>query len=141
MRLVIVITLVLGLVGCAVKPQPIDFGKDACVYCKMNIVDQQHAAELVTKKGKVFKYDAIECMLKDTQRNHNEVVSLYLVVDYLDPSGFIDATTAYYLVSEAIPSPMGEYLSAFSDESKTRALVKTDEDHVYNWTEINKVIK
>ena len=29
----------------------------------MTIVDRQHAAEAVTSKGKVFKFDAIECMV------------------------------------------------------------------------------
>ncbi len=53
------------LVSCKVEESPINYGKDACKYCKMKIVDQQHAAEIVTKKGKPFKYDAIECMVRD----------------------------------------------------------------------------
>ena len=62
------------IIGCEVKPQEIAYGQDACHFCKMTIVDRQHAAELVTVKGKAFKYDAIECMMNHLKRwNHPEV--------------------------------------------------------------------
>lgn len=141
MKYLAILFLLVAAVGCSVKPQPINFGKDACVFCKMNIVDKQHAAELVTNKGKVFKYDAIECLLQDTERNKEDEVSLYLVVDYLNPEGFIDATKATYLVSEAIPSPMGAYLSAFKEQSKAKDFVKTEDDKLYSWSEIQQGIQ
>ena len=33
----------------------------------MTIVDNKHSAELVTTKGKVYKFDAIECMIRHLQ--------------------------------------------------------------------------
>ena len=36
--------------ACSVEPVEINYGEDACEFCKMNIVDKQHAAELVTPK-------------------------------------------------------------------------------------------
>ena len=60
------------LAACQPSPKPIEYGSDMCDYCKMTIVDQQHAAELVTTKGKAFKFDAIEsCSI---------VISLYLIL-------------------------------------------------------------
>ena len=141
MKPIVLFLLLVLICGCSIKPQPIDFGKDACVYCKMNIVDQQHAAEIVTNKGKVFKYDAIECMLKDIERNSAKETNMYLVMDYLNPQGFIDATQATYLVSEAIPSPMGAYLSAFTKKEEAMELVKSENDKVYDWSGINNLIK
>ena len=61
----IVTILFLSLAACTVAPVPINFGSDGCHFCKMTIVDKQHAAELVTSKGKAYKYDAIECMIDD----------------------------------------------------------------------------
>lgn len=55
------------LSACTPKAQSITYGADMCHFCKMNIVDVQHASEIVTKKGKVFKYDAIECMLNSEE--------------------------------------------------------------------------
>ncbi len=59
----LLLSLLFFVVGCSVEESPINYGKDACNFCKMNIVDKQHAAEIVTSKGKPFKYDAIECMV------------------------------------------------------------------------------
>lgn len=93
--------------SCQVKPQEIDYGKDGCHYCKMTIVDNQHAAELVTKKGKAFKYDAIECMVNDLKQKENNSVELFYVNDYGNPGKFVPAKEATYLISKKIPSPMG----------------------------------
>ena len=122
------------LTGCSSGPQPINYGQDACVYCKMTIVDKQHAAQLVTKTGKAFKYDAIECMMNDLKEwEHPEVIH-YLVSDYTSPGELADATNAYYLISESIPSPMGEFLTAFENENDRKEILKDVSGETYNWT-------
>jgi copper chaperone NosL len=84
----------------------------------MTIVDNQHAAQLVTNKGKNYKYDAIECMINDLNNWNRPPVNVHLVADYANPGTLTDALTANYLISEEIPSPMGANLSAFSSESE-----------------------
>ena len=100
------------LTSCDIKPQPINFGEDACHFCKMTIVDKQHAAQIVTKKGKAYKFDAVECMLNHLEDIDTTEIELFLVTDYLDPGFLIDATSSHYIISENIPSPMGEFLSS-----------------------------
>ena len=56
------------ITGCEVSPQPIDYGNEVCDFCKMTIVDTQHATEIVTKKGKTYKFDASECMVNFMNR-------------------------------------------------------------------------
>ena len=51
-----IFALLIFLIGCTVSPKPIDYGNDGCHFCKMTIVDKVHAAEIVTKKGKVFEH-------------------------------------------------------------------------------------
>ena len=53
------------LVSCTVEPEPINYGGDQCEFCKMNVVDKAHAAQYVTSKGKQFKFDAIECLVRE----------------------------------------------------------------------------
>ena len=48
----LLIPILLITVSCKVEPDEIEYGKDGCHFCKMTIVDNQHAAELVTAKGK-----------------------------------------------------------------------------------------
>ena len=126
------------LIGCSVKPQPIDYGNDACHFCRMTIVDNQHAAQLVTVKGKAFKYDAIECMLNHLNKWDHPEVKYHLVNDYSTPGALIDATQAYYVVTEAIPSPMGEFLTAFEDSDDRDQVITTSGDESHSWDSIKK---
>ncbi len=121
----IFLILLLFLVGCTIEPQPINYGTDACNYCKMNIVDNQHAAEFVTAKGKVYKFDAIECLLNQAKEFEEAPIELYLITDYANPGELTDAVTATYLISESIPSPMGGFLTGFA--SKDAALEVSNE--------------
>lgn len=127
--------LSVSISSCSVKPVKIEYGKDTCHYCKMTIVDKTHAAETVTLKGKVFKYDAIECMLNDLAEKDKNAFSYILVTDYLSPEKLIDAVDATYLISQQIKSPMGENLSAFEETPKGY------EGSLYTWQEINEHFK
>src|SRR4051794_36666745 len=49
--------------SCTSGPQPINYGKDACDFCKMNIVDPQFAAQCLNTKGKSFHFDDVHCMV------------------------------------------------------------------------------
>lgn len=124
------------LTACSIEPVPIDYGKDACHYCKMNIVDRQHAAEIVTKKGKAFKYDSIECMLNDFKNRDKNEIALFLIADYATPGKFVDATKATYLISDAIPSPMGANLTGFERKENAIKIQKEKSGTLYSWNEL-----
>jgi len=123
-------------ISCTIQPQKIEYGKDACHFCRMNIVDQQHAAQMVTKKGKAFKFDATECMINYLKETDTEQVGLLLVADYNNPSDLIDANLATFIISENIPSPMGEFLSAVPTKEEALSLKKTKEGDIYTWDEL-----
>lgn len=136
MKLFYITLSILFMAACSIEPQEINYGQDACSYCKMNIVDMQHAAEIVTKKGKVFKYDAIECMIRDTKNNNVDNVSLYLVMDYNNPNTFLNAEEASYLISEKVPSPMGGNLSAFNKKSDANKMKEEFLGEIYTWNSV-----
>jgi copper chaperone NosL len=91
---------------------------------------------LVTKKGKAFKFDATECMMNHLKEVDSETVALFLVNDYNAPGEIIDATRATYLISENIPSPMGEYLSAFVDKESAQYAQEINEGELLTWQEL-----
>jgi copper chaperone NosL len=102
----------------------------------MTIVDRQHAAQLVTKKGKTFKFDAIECMLNHMKEIDTSTVALYLCNYYSEPGEFISSEKATYLISDNIPSPMGEFLTAF-DSVESASMAKEENGGVlYSWNEL-----
>lgn len=135
-----ILTLLL-VSSCKVEPEQINYGKDTCHYCSMTIVDHQHASELVTAKGKVYKYDAIECLINDLKKRDSSEVGLLLVNDYSHPSELISAESATYLISEGVPSPMGAFLSAFSNKATAEAVKSEKGGEIFNWQEVKKQIK
>jgi copper chaperone NosL len=134
MRKRILLLLFLAVVAsCKIGPEPIAYGSDGCHFCRMTIVDKQHAAELVTDKGKVYKFDAVECMLNMLREFDQEKVGILLVNDYASPGILTDATQATFLISENIPSPMGAFLSAFGTEAKARKVQEQYGGALLSW--------
>ncbi|MCR9264271.1 MAG: nitrous oxide reductase accessory protein NosL [Flavobacteriaceae bacterium] len=134
-------TILCLIIGCSVGPKPIDYGHVGCHYCSMTIVDKQHAAQLVTKKGKVFNFDAIECMINHLKDEDESTMALFLVNDFDQPGELADATKTSYLISENIPSPMGAFLSAFSVEQAAQHALDENGGELYTWAEIKERFK
>jgi len=103
----------------------------------MTIVDKQHASQIVTDKGKAFNFDAIECMLNHVKEvEASTSIALYMVNDYNEPGELIDATQAAFLITEAIPSPMGAFLTAFKTSEAANQLLKQNGGEVFSWKEL-----
>ena len=131
-----ILALLLLTFSCNVTPQPIVYGNDGCSFCTMTIVDKVHAAEIVTKKGKVYKFDATECMINFTKEFNTSEIQLYLSNNYTEPEILIDATKATFLISEQIPSPMGAFLSAFKNKSDAEKFQADNGGQLYTWNQL-----
>ena len=131
-----IFALLLLFLSCNVSPQPINYGSDGCHFCKMTIVDKVHAAEIVTKKGKVYKFDATECMINFMNEFDTSEIQLYLSNNYTEPEALIDATKATFLISENIPSPMGAFLSAFKAKEDATKTQSDKGGTLYTWEEL-----
>ncbi len=129
------------LVACQPSPKPIEYGSDMCDFCKMTIVDHQHAAEAVTAKGKVFKFDAIECLSNFMEQESKTEYSFLLVNDYHAPKELIDAKTSFYLISKNLPSPMGAFLTAFNSKAAAMEIQKAKEGEVFEWENLQVYLK
>lgn len=133
LKLFIGTAILLLTISCKVAPEPIEYGKDQCDFCKMNIVDKTHAAQFVTAKGKQFKFDAIECMINYLDQSNEEKIAILLVADYGNPGEMTDAEKATYLISPAIKSPMGANLSAFSEKKLAEEAQQKHAGELFAW--------
>ena len=131
------IVILLGIISCKVEPRAIEYGKDQCDFCLMNIVDKTHATQYVTKKGKQFKFDAIECMINNLGDKNEGDIAILLVTDFRKPGVMMDAKTASYLISEEIKSPMGANLSASTLE-KIKELQQKHTGEIFTWETIKE---
>lgn len=129
------------LLGCTNTPKPIAYGSDGCHFCSMTIVDKQHAAQFMTKKGRSYTFDAAECMINHLKEIDQTTVATFLVNDYSTPGKTIDATKATYLISKNIPSPMGEYLTAFANFEAAEYAQRENGGELLNWEKVQTRFK
>ena len=125
------------LTACSHGPEPIRYGKDACTHCKMTIMDKRFAAELITAKGKVFKFDATECMsgfLKENSSVANDAGAIFLVNNFIQPGQFADARKSFFLRDSSLSSPMGGNLAAFVSRSAAEAAKKDKSAQIFDWS-------
>jgi len=130
------------LSSCGGGPQPIRFGEDACDNCRMIISDPRFGAQLVTDKGKAYKFDDISCYwkYKKNQQLTDETISQALVIDYNRPKMMIDVKAACILQADAIKSPMASKLAAFGLEKDCIKLQKKWNASRYSWAESANLI-
>lgn len=104
--------------GCTAKQEAINFGKDVCAHCHMVISDEKYGAEIVTKTGKIFKFDSAECMIDYLSENSAEIndsnPQLY-VINFARPGDLITAREAFFLHDKGYHSPMGGNLAVFDN--------------------------
>ncbi len=132
--------LMLALNSCSTDAEPIKFGTDNCHFCKMTISDIHYGAEVVTKKGKVYKFDDTHCIvafIKSNTVEQSQIGKSYLV-DFAGNGQLIDATTAYLFKSEELRSPMGGNVSAFSSQDGLTSISKQYKGSSLSWKELVK---
>lgn len=103
-------------------PQPLKLNIDSCDFCKMNISSGKHGAEIVTQKGRVYKFDDIGCMIRYAKENNETKIKDYFVNDFSKANEFIRAEQSVFLQGGTIQSPMNSKIIAFTtlEEAKTQ---------------------
>jgi len=137
------IFLVIGCLGCTPHSEAINYGQDSCQYCQMIIVDQRYACELVTAKGKVYMFDAVECLINFTHNRsiQNPDIHFQLVTSYDQPGKLIAAGNCQYLRSAQMPSPMGMFLTPFEKMETAMKFQARHGGKIYDWVLLNDQFK
>ena len=130
--------LLLLLAGCKVEPKPIAYGAANCAHCSMTVADNRYGAELVNDKGKAYFFDSAECLAAyiNEQPEQGQKAAFLLVTDYVRPGQLVDARAAYFLRSEALPSPMGMNLTALADAATAGKMQQEHGGQVLNWDQV-----
>jgi len=130
------------LMGCNPKAEKINFGKDQCAECKMTIVDTKFGAEILTKKGKTYKFDDTHCIAAFLERRGVELSNIYHVffVDYNGNNELVDVDSAEFVVSSRLKSPMGG-AAAFRNlaEAKKKS-AEIEGSRVTNWATLYNIL-
>lgn len=142
-KILLPLILSLSWIACTPEIVPIDYGADNCDNCMMTISDQRYGAELLTQKGKAYKFDAIECLAAFHINPANaklEIHSLW-VTEFSNPGGLIRAEEATFLKSTTLKSPMGLYLSGHATKQAAQAVQAGHEGELLNWPQVESFVK
>lgn len=138
------LVLFLGLlfISCGLEPEPIKYGKDLCAHCNMKIMDKRYGAELVTSKGKIYKFDSPECLIDYIHQNSlsDSEISFTLVTGYNEPEKLINAYEAAFIISPKLPSPMGAFLTAFTNTKEAKKKIDEVGGELFDWNTIKTKI-
>jgi copper chaperone NosL len=123
-------------------PQPIANTGKACDYCRMTISDERFGGQLITRKGKAYAFDSIECLASFylQQPTASEGSSVW-VADYANPGQWVDAKTAVFARSEAHQSPMGLNLVSFAANADKAALPSDARGATLRWPEVLAIVQ
>ena len=127
--------------SCAKGPQPVEIGKDACDYCKMTIADPRFGGEIITAKGKVYKFDDMHCFssfIEEQKIAKNDIKEMY-VVDYSGDHGLVKVDEGLLMYkSDLLRSPMGGNIAGFSSRDSLAVVMKKFNGYVLNWDALIK---
>jgi copper chaperone NosL len=100
------------------EPKPIKLNADSCDFCKMTISNAKFASELITEKGRYYKFDDASCMIKYAKEKPTVKIKSFFVMNYLNDKQFIAVEKAFYLSGGTINGPMGGKVIAFDSKEK-----------------------
>ncbi len=122
--------------SCSSSSEEIKHGQDSCELCHMSISDPRFAAEILTQKGRVYKFDSISCLLNFYHKGLKEEPKTVFVADYLPPHNLIDATTAYFFDSPDLTGPMGPTPIASANLVELQKVSETFKGVMKDWKDI-----
>jgi copper chaperone NosL len=119
-------------------PGVIHYDIDACESCRMTIADARFAAQLVTRTGKVYRFDDPGCVVAFLASNHiaaTDVHSIWMN-DYANPDTRVNANDAVFVVSDRIKAPMNGGMAAFATRASAASLQSTIGGVLRSWSEV-----
>ncbi len=134
------LVIMISLFSCNIGPEPINTGVDNCYFCKMTISDARFGAELVTRKGKIYKFDDSRCLfdfLKTNELRTGEIKNIYFS-DFCGLHELINVKETLFLQSDKFRGPMGGNIAAFKVQDSLRKIQVQINGINITWTEIKK---
>lgn len=119
-----VLAMLTFFTACSSGPEPIRYGSDNCHHCKMTMMDKRFGAEIVTNKGRIYKFDDLNCLVRYLKSGEvpSENIAQILSIDFKKNGQFVAVQQAFFLQNEAVKSPMRGDIASFSDKNDLEAV-------------------
>jgi copper chaperone NosL len=130
------------LAGCAPSgPVPIAYGEDTCALCVMTVSDERYGTELITRKGRAYMFDSVECMANFYLKQDPAEVASMWVTDFRNPGQLLPLAHATFLRSPDLRSPMGMNLTAFGEGAEPSSLLAEYGGEILDWEGVLNVVR
>ncbi len=129
--------------SCSSQPEPFKYGQDICYTCKMGIVDPKFGGEILTVKGKVYKFDDVHCMalfLKSGTITKEEIKET-LVINFETGKEFLDANRSFFVLSPLVKSPMSGNAAAFASKEAAEKFNAEVKGNIVTWQHFSEQLK
>jgi len=131
------------LLSCEPSVQSINYGQDGCSYCRMTIVEDHYGSEIVTQKGKVYKFDSIECLsafVLKKQIAEEDIHELYFT-DLEDAGHLYPKSELIFVQAKKLNSPMGLNLSAYRNPQTAANVAELYFGDTLNWKQVQDFVE
>lgn len=123
--------------SCTAKgPEPIQFHKDNCGHCKMTIADPKFSAEVITAKGRVYKFDDLNCMVNFCRENQITEEALQYFADYETPYTLTLVHQLHFVADPNLKSPMAGNIAGYSKKESADLAASKASAQSTSWEEI-----
>lgn len=129
--------------SCSSQPEPFKYGQDICFTCKMGIVDPKFGGEILTVKGKVYKFDDVHCMalfLNSGAITKGEIKET-LVINFETGKEFLDANRSFFVLSPLVKSPMSGNAAAFASKEAAEKFNAEVKGNIVTWQHFSEQLK
>ena len=126
--------------SCSPGVEPIVAGRDNCSLCKMGISDVKYGGEIVTKKGKAYKFDDLHCLLsylKSDPAIQEQVKDIY-VVDFSGNHSLVNINKSFFLQGDDIHGPMNGNVIAFQNRDSLKSAATRLSATDISWEQLKK---
>jgi copper chaperone NosL len=106
-------------------------------------MDPKFGAEIITTKGKVYKFDDMICFqqfLRSGILSDKEIRSK-LVINFEKPDDFMDLNKAFFIISPTIKSPMSSGAAGFESRATAEKANTLLQGEVLTWNSLSEKIK
>lgn len=143
MKNIISIFFILFFISCSTEPQPLVVGKDECYFCKMPVADTKFGAEIITEKGKLYKFDDTGCIINFLKigLSTDEKIKNIFTICYSNNQKFSDVNKSFFLMSENFRTPMNSGIASFETRNEAETFLKEFPGEILTWQQLQQKLK
>jgi len=121
----------------------VEYNKTKCDYCKMFFQEKNFGAEIQTTSDSILVFDATECLAAFLigKKIRDDHIKKIWSVDYGKPSTLVDGSTAWYIRSDKILSPMSVNIAAFGSQAEADSVFAKIGGERLDWPGVVKLVR